>query len=111
KDNRTIYRRYGRAHLGNRAIIPARFIRGDRFSVLPALTVDGYICVRIVRDSVDSAEFFDFVVEELLPLMNPYPGDRSVLILDNCAIHKSQALRTMVEAHGNSYFSCSFLRR
>ena len=30
--------------------------------------------------------------------MNPYPGDRSILILDNCAIHKSRALREVIEA-------------
>ena len=32
--------------------------------------------------------------------MNPWPGERSVLIMDNCAIHKSQALRDIVEAAG-----------
>lgn len=35
-----------------------------------------------------------------LPNMNPYPQDNSVIILDNCAIHKSAALREMVEAQG-----------
>lgn len=32
--------------------------------------------------------------------MNPYPQDRSVLILDNCAIHKSEVLREVIEATG-----------
>lgn len=32
--------------------------------------------------------------------MRPFPQDRSVLILDNCAIHKSDTLRQMVEAKG-----------
>ena len=32
--------------------------------------------------------------------MNPYPQNKSVLILDNCAIHKSAALREVVEAQG-----------
>jgi transposase len=31
--------------------------------------------------------------------MNPYPQDRSILILDNCAVHKTNALREVVEAH------------
>ncbi|KAF8234700.1 hypothetical protein L208DRAFT_1547145 [Tricholoma matsutake] len=30
--------------------------------------------------------------------MNPFPQDRSVLILDNCAIHKSELLHEVVEA-------------
>jgi hypothetical protein len=33
--------------------------------------------------------------------MNPYPGTCSVVMLDNCAIHKSQALRELVEAAGS----------
>jgi transposase len=32
--------------------------------------------------------------------MNPYPQDCSVLILDNCAIHKSEVLREVIEATG-----------
>ncbi|KZS87565.1 hypothetical protein SISNIDRAFT_419389, partial [Sistotremastrum niveocremeum HHB9708] len=52
--------------------------------------------------SVDGAEFFDFIVHDVIPLMNPYPGDRSVLILDNCAIHKSRLLREVVESFGKT---------
>ena len=29
--------------------------------------------------------------------MNPYPKDHSVLILDNCVIHKSEVLRKVIE--------------
>lgn len=32
--------------------------------------------------------------------MNPYPQPRSVLVLDNCGIHKQDELRQAVEAKG-----------
>jgi len=32
--------------------------------------------------------------------MNPYPQDKSILILDNCAIHKTKALREIVKGFG-----------
>jgi len=32
--------------------------------------------------------------------MNPYPQDNSIIILNNCAIHKSDVLREVVEANG-----------
>jgi transposase len=32
--------------------------------------------------------------------MNPYPGPRSVLVLDNCRIHHNQALVNIVMASG-----------
>ncbi|KZP32788.1 hypothetical protein FIBSPDRAFT_656379, partial [Athelia psychrophila] len=68
-----------------------------RFSMVAALSVDGYIATRVVPGSLDGDEFFDFIVHDVLPKMNPYPQDRSVLVLDNCAIHKSDALREVVE--------------
>lgn len=36
--------------------------------------------------------------------MNPYPQDKSILILDNCAIHKTRALREIVEGSGHVLF-------
>ena len=32
--------------------------------------------------------------------MQPFPGPRSVILLDNCPTHKSVALREVVEAAG-----------
>ncbi|KAJ3728262.1 hypothetical protein C8R42DRAFT_537547, partial [Lentinula raphanica] len=68
-----------------------------RWSILPALTLDGYIALRVVEDSVDSTELYDFVLYDLLPKMNPWPGRCSVLIMDNCNTHKSEALRLVME--------------
>jgi transposase len=42
--------------------------------------------------------------------MNPYPQNRSVLILDNCAIHKSAALREVVEAQGMFFYQTTGFR-
>jgi len=39
--------------------------RGIRYSVLPALTIDGYMTVRVVEGSIDGAEFYDFVVNDV----------------------------------------------
>ena len=66
KDGRTFFRRYGRAVAGSRASAMAPLERGTRYSILPALTVDGYIAVRAVEGSIDGLEFFDFVVEDVV---------------------------------------------
>ncbi|KAJ3831008.1 hypothetical protein F5878DRAFT_549987 [Lentinula raphanica] len=39
KDDRTIYRHYGRAVSGQRATISANFVRGERFSLVAALSI------------------------------------------------------------------------
>ena len=68
KDDRTIYRHYGRAVNGQRATISAKFVRGERFSMVAALSVGavGYEAVRVVPGSVDGDIFFDFIVNELV---------------------------------------------
>ncbi|KZV99808.1 hypothetical protein EXIGLDRAFT_762271 [Exidia glandulosa HHB12029] len=65
--------------------------------ICPALTLDGYIAVKIVEDSFDGTEFTSYILSEVLPHMNPFPGKRSVLIMDNCHIHKSAVLRAAVK--------------
>ena len=127
KDDRTVLRRYGRAPTGHRAVDTASTNRGVRYSILPALSLSGILTVRVVPGSVVGTIFFDWVVSDLvrlmvpsvnvlvhcqiqLPKMNPYPGPNSVLIVDNCRTHKSEALREVVEAAGTSpSFLSSFI--
>jgi len=100
KDDRTLIRKYGRASSGDDPVLTVPLDRGIRYSILPALTLDGYIAARAVEGSVDGEEFFDFVVNDLMPCTNPYPESHSVFIMDNCATHKSNALREVIEASG-----------
>ena len=37
-----------------------------------------------------------------LPLMNPFPLPQSVILIDNCAIHKLEIVQGAVEAKGQS---------
>ncbi|KAJ3766822.1 hypothetical protein FB446DRAFT_613413, partial [Lentinula raphanica] len=54
KDGRTLAHRFGCALSGQ---TPKMFVdhnRGERWSILPALSLEGYIALRVVQDSVDS---------------------------------------------------------
>jgi len=66
KDGRTIFRKRGRAPKGHRAIIDADFVRGDRYSLLAALSIEGFVGTRAVEGSIDGDEFFDFIVDEIV---------------------------------------------
>jgi transposase len=74
--------------------------RSERWSILPALTVEGYIGYSIFQGAFNAELFIEFVEEKVLPHCNPYPGPRSVLILDNASIHKNDRLRELCEDHG-----------
>jgi len=68
KNNRTIFRRWGRSMKGASADMHAGFNRGERYSILAAISVNGYIATRILVGSVDSQEFFDFIVSDVVRL-------------------------------------------
>ena len=66
KDNRTIFRRWGRSIRGTPAGVHTKFTRGERYSILAAISVDGYVATRVVLGSVDSHEFFKFIISEVV---------------------------------------------
>jgi hypothetical protein len=67
-----------------------------RYSVLPAICLDGILTVKILEGSFDSDSFARFI-DGLLCHMNPFPGPNSVVVMDNCRIHKSDLIREMIE--------------
>jgi hypothetical protein len=69
-----------------------------RFSVLPALLLtEGIMHCDIIEGTFDSSTFLVFV-ERLLDQMQPYPAPNSVIVMDNCCIHKSEAILELIES-------------
>jgi len=97
RNRKTSGRSKGWDLVGRRCIQRRFFVRGQRYSILPILTMDGIITHDIIPGSVTSERFVQFLRELVLPLTNPYPGPQSVLILDNCNIHHSEEVRALIE--------------
>jgi len=109
----TFVRMYGRAPRGLRAQRHNFFVRGaksvprfyliymikhlNRYSILPALSLDGILHTSILEGSHNGDTFFDFI-DGLLDKMNPYPNPRSVIVFDNASIHHGEDVVEMVEA-------------
>ncbi|GBC16401.2 hypothetical protein GLOIN_2v1435777 [Rhizophagus irregularis DAOM 181602=DAOM 197198] len=74
--------------------------KGKHYTILPALTVDGFIAADIMEGSCDKDRFRTFIITQVLPQMNPYPGENSVLIMDNARIHYDEDLVKSVEEFG-----------
>lgn len=66
KDERSLARRYGRSPVGQRAELSDPFVRGERYSLIAAMSTQGYIATRIVPGSVNAFEFFEFIVEDVV---------------------------------------------
>jgi hypothetical protein len=71
---------------------PARYsndmTRGETWSILPAYTTEGYLpCTGIRKGFFNRDAFVSWVLNKLLPYLNPFPGPRSVVSLDNLNVH------------------------
>jgi hypothetical protein len=53
---------------------------GNRYSVLPALSLDRILHVNIIKGSFEYNSFAEFI-EGLLVQMNPFPGSNSVIVM------------------------------
>ena len=95
----TLRRPYAWAKRGDRASRYEFQFRGSKYSILPALSLDGILHLEVVENAVTGAAFRHFV-EGLLPRMNKWPLPNSVLVVDNASIHKVAGIRELVEDHG-----------
>jgi putative effector of murein hydrolase LrgA (UPF0299 family) len=67
-----------------------------RYSVLPAMSLDGILFCDI-QVGAYTADAFNHFAQALLARMNPFPQPNSVLVMDNASIHKSNQLIQLCE--------------
>ena len=114
-DRRTTYRGYAWAIRGRKATRKAFFCRGkrwvktnrsrlelthrySRYSVLPALSLEeGVLHCDVLEGSFDSDSFYTFI-ERTLDHMQPFPASNSVIVMDNCRIHKHPDILNLIES-------------
>lgn len=63
KDERTQNRRHGWAQKSARCISHVHFVRGQRYSILPLLTLDGIVAHDVIEGSVTAERFLEFLRE------------------------------------------------
>lgn len=89
-NERTADRKYGWAPVGVTPHVSRPFKRSERWSILPAYTINGFITWEIRHGSFTALSFEDFIEYKVLPLCNPYPLPQSVIVMDNAPIHQSE---------------------
>lgn len=67
------------------------------YSILPAISLNGMLYCEIVEGAFNT-ELFTKFIEGLLEHMNPFPEPNSVIVMDNCAIHKAPEIRELIES-------------
>jgi transposase len=100
-----LQRRYGRSRVG----YPA-FVTGDIIaptgqvlvgaSAIAAMSIEGIFAVSVHEEIIDHAVFIHSFEHKILPHLNAFPGDRSVLLLDNASPHLKMDIYNMCDKKG-----------
>lgn len=96
-DERTGDRMMGYADKGVRAKVSRWLQTRERVSFLPVYMIEGYITSITFLGTLTGDMFEEFIIDQLLPLCNPYPGPRSVIFMDNASVHHYSETR-IIEA-------------
>ena len=66
KDERSLSRLYGYSPRNIRAHKKVVFVRGKRYTILPALTLEGFVAVDIFEGACDRKRFVDFILDKVV---------------------------------------------
>lgn len=94
--NLAMVRLYGRSKKGERARGERPQKRGKNVSIISAISLDGVIAESVLLGGTDAITFEAFISQKVLPNLS---AGKSVL-MDNCSIHKGEAIRQMIESVG-----------
>lgn len=79
--------RTGWSLYGVSPVVHQRLHCRERFSILPAYSLHGYIAWEVIPGSYNKERFLSFIERKVLPICIP---GRSILCLDNVATHYNQ---------------------
>lgn len=80
-------RKYVWASIGKKLVLDRPLHRKERYSILLAYTYEGYMTWMVKEGGINKVECNTFVRNQVLPLMNPFSENRSVLMNNNSNHH------------------------
>ncbi|XP_020893040.1 uncharacterized protein LOC110232230 [Exaiptasia diaphana] len=101
--DKRIRRRFGYSFRGTRAQIKRKHTNwGPRITAIPAISTEGILDVGIYRGKVNEGTFLTFVRNVLAPVLLPFNGEnpRSIVVMDNAAIHHTDAVINAINQTG-----------
>jgi DDE superfamily endonuclease len=100
KDGRHAYRRYAWSARNVPAVVNLPFRRGKRVSILAALDCSGFVAWDTTQGTFSRHSFHAAFVKHIVPLLNPWPLPRSIVVMDNAKIHMYAELESVVHMTG-----------
>ena len=89
-DERSLERRFSCAPRGQRAVAEKYFKRRTkRWSLVLSIDINGYLLYLLTRESITKERFNEFVIKEILLIMNLFLQEHLILCIDNTKIYYS----------------------
>lgn len=90
-------RTHGRGPRGERIKIarPANINMAQRCCIVGSFSIEGFVTTTVLNtteESVNTDIFMKVLIDDIFPHMNAFPGERSVLCLDNARIHNKDRI-------------------
>ena len=104
KDGRCAYRRKGWSIRGKKCLKYVPFSRGNRISVLASCDANGFMSMGTTEGTFNRHRFHEVFCQTIVPLLNPYPLRRSIVVIDNARIHIYEGLETVIHEKGALLF-------
>ncbi len=99
-DEESIRRKYGYSPKGSPAFMLTGCLHGrESISCVASMGVEG-ILTCTPCESVDQHAFLRILEHDILPHLNPFPMPKSVLIIDNAAVHVKQLVSDLCQQFG-----------
>ena len=92
-------RTYGRALKGKPCYAPVTFVRKFKINLILACNYNGPVFHDIFLHNNNIQNFMDFLFN-LLPHLNEYPGENSIVLMDNAAWHHKELITIFCQLYG-----------
>jgi transposase len=89
-------RQKARSLEGRRAFSRRGCYKGQKLTVIGAISIKGLVCVKTITGSMKGKDFKTFVKEDLCPKLN----SEKVVVMDNLKAHKGEEVQTMITTTG-----------
>ena len=102
-NERTLDRRKGWAPRGVTPVQILPFKRSERWSLLLYYGIRGFTCYDLIHGSYTTETYNAFIIDQVLPCCNAFPGPNSVICMDNARIHCSTVGKSILLLSINIY--------
>jgi len=86
----------GRSEIGKRVFSHRSSYKGAKYTIIGAMSVDGIVCTKILKGSMNGADFLTFIKNDLVPNLH----SPNVVIMDNLKAHKVDGVDAAITQTG-----------